>query len=148
MKRSGWLLLSVGVLLATWWVAGRLNAPQAHRVAHDPRCDLAEGACGLRLTDGQHVTLSLSPRPLKVMVPLQLEVTLAEPVTAVWVEFVGQNMVMGLNGVELVAVNQGLWQGQIVLPICTAAQMQWEARVFIQQGQTRIEAPFRFNTRP
>jgi hypothetical protein len=34
------------------------------------------------------------------------------------------------------------------LPICSAAEMHWEARVSVQQQERRIEAPFRFVTRP
>ena len=89
----------------------------------------------------------LSPLPPRVMQPMQVTVSLDGPATAVWVDFVGLNMDMGFNRAELTADRQGLWQGQVVLPICSASEMQWEARVSVA-GQGRIEARFRFTTRP
>jgi len=144
-----WLLPLLGAaLIAAWWTGTRLNAPTAQRLAPDPSCDLALGPCSLPLPGGDQVSLTLAPRPPRVMIPLSLSVDVAGSATAVWVDFVGLNMEMGFNRAELAAGPGGLWQGRIILPICTAAEMQWEARVYIQQDQVRIEAPFAFATRP
>jgi hypothetical protein len=148
MSPRWWLPLLGVALVVTWWAASRLNTPTAQRLQPDPACDLTQGPCSLPLPDGGSISLALTPRPPKVMVPLSLRVDLEGPAAAVWVDFVGLNMEMGFNRAELTAGPGGLWQGQIILPICTAAEMQWEARVYIQQDHGQIEAPFAFATRP
>lgn len=109
---------------------------------------MGDGPCTLRLPDGAAVRLGLTPLPPRVMAPMTIDVAVDGEAQAMWVDFVGINMDMGFNRSELSAQGGGLWQGEVVLPICTADEMQWEARVSLQREGQRIEAPFRFTTRP
>jgi len=148
IRRLWWLPLLALSLLLGWWLGGRLQSPlPAQRLVADPACDLGRQACSLALPGGGRVTLALAPLPPRVMQPMQLTVTLDGPARSVWVDFVGINMDMGVNRAELVPVPGGLWKGQVILPICSAAQMQWEARVSVLR-EGRIEAPFGFTTHP
>jgi hypothetical protein len=147
LRRLWWLPLLLVAMWLAWWAGQLLHPPADHRLAVDPGCDVGRTACRLPLPQGGYVGLSLAPLPPRAMQPMQVSVELDGPAKAVWVDFVGLNMDMGVNRAELVAVRQGLWQGRVVLPICSASQMLWEARVSVARGQ-RIEAPFRFATRP
>ena len=147
MKTKWWLLLLAATMLAAWWAGRWLQAPVAVRLAPDPSCDVGRAPCALALPDGGGLSLSLAPLPPRVMQPMRLRVELSGAADAVWVDFVGINMDMGLNRAELSPQGAGLWEGQVVLPICSAAEMLWEARVMVQSGGG-IEAPFRFTTRP
>jgi hypothetical protein len=149
-RDTRWLLplLLVGTLLAAW-LAGRWLQPAADvRLPADPACSVGDGPCTLRLPDGTALRLGLTPLPPRVMAPMTIDVAVDGQVQAMWVDFVGINMDMGLNRSELSARGAGLWHGEVVLPICSAAEMQWEARVSLQREGQRIEAPFRFTTRP
>lgn len=147
---AGWLLpLLLAATLLAAWLAGRWLQPAADvRLSADPACSVGDGPCTLRLPDGAAVRLGLTPLPPRVMAPMTIDVAVDGEAQAMWVDFVGINMDMGFNRSELSAQGGGLWQGEVVLPICTADEMQWEARVSLQREGQRIEAPFRFTTRP
>jgi hypothetical protein len=147
LRQLWWLPLLLAAMALAWWVGGRLRPPADQVLAVDPACDVGQRSCSLPLPGGGRVGLSLSPLPPRVMQPMQVTVSVDGPATAVWVDFVGLNMDMGFNRAELAADPAGLWQGEVVLPVCSAAEMHWEARVVVV-GQGRIEAPFRFSTRP
>lgn len=148
MKARWWLVLLAVALVAGWWAGSRLRAPAALRVPPDSGCDLALGPCTRALPDGSQASLSLSPLPPRVMIPLTLQLSLDRPARAVWVDFVGRNMDMGFNRAELTPTPGGLWEGQVVLPVCSAAQMVWEARLYIARDDGLLEVPFGFATRP
>lgn len=148
MKPYGWLGLLAIALAVGWWLGSRPQHPAAQRLAPDPGCDLAGGICHHTLPGGGRLTLSIDPAPPKVMVPLTLTVALDGRAQAIWVDFVGLNMDMGFNRAELAPAAGGLWSGQVVLPVCTAAEMHWEAKVFVATDDGLMEVPFRFSTRP
>lgn len=148
VSQKWWIPALALVMLAAWWAAGRLQAPADIRLTPDARCDIGRRACSLPLPGGGSVALGLNPLPPKVMQPLTVDVRIDVPVRAVWVDFVGINMDMGFNRAELSPVGEGLWQGQVILPICASAEMRWEARVLMQHEGRMVEAPFAFVTRP
>lgn len=148
MKSVWWLVLLAVAVALGWWAGERLQQPDAQRLAPDPACDLAAGSCSRTLPAGGRLTLTVTPTPPKVMVPLTLQVALDTPATTVWVDFSGLNMDMGVNRAELAPAAAGLWKGQVILPVCSAAEMHWEAQVFVASGGDLLEIPFRFVTGP
>ncbi|EXJ15076.1 hypothetical protein [Imhoffiella purpurea] len=141
-------------LLAVVLIAGLaqrfwpLLHPDAIALAQpEPGCDLHLGACRASFADGATLTLGIRPRPISVMVPLQLDVGIEglEP-SEVEIDFVGVDMNMGFNRVRLVALGDGRYRGQGMLPVCVRAHMIWEARVLLHTARGIMAAPFRFET--
>lgn len=148
MKRYWWLPLLLVVLFALAWWVQHAQRPSAERLPVDQQCDLATAPCELRLPDGARVQIALAPLPPKALLPLTLTLRSEAEITAAWVDVVGVDMEMGVSRSELVGADKGLWQGRLVLPICSSTRMHWEARLYLQREQGLIEAPLHFSTRP
>lgn len=147
MKRLTWLVLPL-VLVLAWWLAARWQTPAFERLEADPACDIAAGPCALGLPGGDELRLSLSPRPPPLMKPIAVEVVISGPAERVWLDLVGMNMDMGPNRRELRPGADGHWKGVVMIPICSSAEMQWEARVMVVREGRTIAAVFPFATRP
>ncbi|GAB6043173.1 hypothetical protein [Endothiovibrio diazotrophicus] len=119
----------------------------AASAALDPACDLSAGACVSPLPGGGELLLSLTPRPLAPMVPLQVAARIdGRAVDGVEVDFQGVKMNMGYNRIAL-AGEGGSYHGRAMLPVCVRDTMAWQARVLVHTGEGLIEAPFRFVAR-
>lgn len=113
----------------------------------DKTCDLQQRPCSARLPDGGSVTLSIAPRPIPVLQPLQLEVTLQGARAAkVEVDFSGVDMKMGFNRPQLQAQGNGRFSGQATLPICSVSSMAWRTTVLLETGDKLVAVPFEFVT--
>jgi hypothetical protein len=114
-------------------------------VQPDPACDLQKEACAVALPGGGRVQLSIAPRPIPMVSPLQMEVALTgREASKVEVDFAGVDMNMGLNRPELAAQGGGRFTGEGSLPVCVTGGMDWRATVLIETGRERIAVPFRF----
>lgn len=124
-----------------WQAAGETY----ERAAGPANCDLRVGACRADLPDAS-VTFAISPPELPLMKTLTLEVVLQPPgAREVFVDIRGLNMDMGVNRTRLAQVENGVWQGETILPVCSQRRMEWEAAVQID-GPDRVEIPFLFFT--
>jgi len=122
----------------------------------DERCQLGQQTCYLSLPKGGQVGLVVTPKDLPLLTPLEWRVSLDKiKAKQVVLDIVGLNMEMGYNRTTLTqdvnhADNVHLSQsfrGQALLPICTLATMEWEARLLIEtHDQKRFLLPFRFQT--
>jgi hypothetical protein len=149
-ERSLWLaLVSVGVILAgaLGWKAWPVLFPPTALVALPaPPCDIQVQACTLQFPDGGQVTLSITPRPIVVLQPLDLAVQIsAIRADKVAIDFRGVDMNMGYNRPQLQPQDVGLFHGKGVLPVCTRVHMLWEANVLITTRAGIYRAPFRFS---
>ncbi len=117
----------------------------------DRSCDLQKSDCTLKWPDGE-VTLSITPRPIPLVKPVQISVQLQFPkaeaptVEAVVVDFKGTSMNMGPNNVKLGAEKNNTWTGSGMLAVCIRSRMEWQADVYLQTKQGIIIAPFIFVT--
>jgi hypothetical protein len=115
----------------------------------EPGCDLHKRACTATVTGGGRIELSIAPRPIPMVMPLQVEVkTSGLEAAKVEVDFAGVDMNMGFNRPELAAAGPGLFQAEAMLPVCVTGKMAWQATVIVEAGRQRIAAPFRFNSVP
>ena len=115
----------------------------------EPNCDLHKRACAARLPDGGRIELSITPRPIPMIAPLQVEVkTAGLEATKVEVDFAGVDMNMGYNRPELAPSGSGKFASEAMLPVCVTGKMAWQATVIVETGRQRIAAPFRFNSVP
>lgn len=118
-------------------------------VQPDPACDLHKETCAVSLPGGGSVQLSITPRPIPMVSPLQLEVALAgREASKVEIDFAGVDMNMGVNRPELAAQGGGRFTGLGSLPVCVSGAMDWRATVLIETGRERIAVPFRFASKP
>lgn len=118
-------------------------------VLPDPACDLHKGSCSANLPGGGSVRLSISPRPIPMVSPLQMEVALdGREASKVEIDFSGVDMNMGINRPVLAAQGSGHFTGQGSLPVCVTGTMDWQATVLVESGRERIAVPFRFASKP
>lgn len=112
------------------------------------QCDLQQGLCR-GVQDKQQVTLLISPRPLPIAKPLDVQVGLAgfDQVDKVELDIAGVNMYMGYNRVELKPQGEGVYSGVSMLAFCTNQEMQWQISVLIHQGENVTAVPFSTTTR-
>jgi len=156
MKLNKKILMDVAAILGIILIAvigyklSPLLLPKADVSATvEPGCDLHRRACAAQVPGGGRIELSIAPRPIPMVTPLQVEVATAglEPVK-VEVDFAGVDMNMGYNRPELAAVGPGRFASEAMLPVCVTGKMAWQATVIVESGRQRIAAPFRFNSVP
>lgn len=140
------LLLALVVLGAAGWKARRLLQPRAAVTATVPSCDLQVGPCAAWLADGRGVILTLSPRPVEALKPMQVRVRMAGVrASRVVINFTGVNMEMGFNRFVLKR-DRAAYAGQAILPVCSRSRMEWRAEVLVQSTDGVLAFPFRFST--
>ena len=113
----------------------------------DKICDLQRGACTSSLPGGGSVTFAIEPRPIPVLRPIKLIVTMQGVKAAkAEVDFTGVDMKMGYNRPLLQAAGAGRFEGETTLPICSVNSMTWRASVLVETGGKRVAVPFEFVT--
>ena len=136
------LLVVVGIKL--WPI---INPQVALSLPHDPSCDLQQGPCVTELPDGQRVILSIEPRPIPLVEPIQFQVKLdGVEAKKVVVDIQGIGMNMGINRPQLQQQTAERFSGEGMLPVCIHSSMEWEARVLLDTDNGTIAVPFRFVT--
>ena len=140
--------LAAAVLGVALYRAWPLLFPEARILgAAQPGCDLSKTPCEGRLPGGGRIRLSITPRPIPVVKPLEIEVTLkGVEADRVEVDFTGINMNMGFNRPVLEPAGPGRFRGRGVLPVCVRSHMVWEARVLAHTPRGLALVPFRFDT--
>ncbi len=109
-----------------------------------PGCDLQRQACAAILPDGGRIELSITPRPIPILAPLRLEVTVSGlKADKVEVDFAGETMNMGYNRTELATAGEGRHAGETSLPVCVSGGMTWVATVLVESRRQRIAVPYR-----
>ncbi len=133
------VVLGTVLLAGLWWskASRQVVAPAV------TACDLNQGACEA-VTGSGRVTLSIAPRPIRPLKPLQAEVRLqgieAERVALL---FTGVDVDMGRLFYPLERVDEGYFAGQVSLSICSKGHMTWQALVVIDDT---LHLPFRFDS--
>ena len=113
----------------------------------DPSCDIQKSACRAVFPDGGRVTLSVLPRPIEALKPLEIRVTTEGlDAQAIEVDFRGLGMNMGYNRPRLEKRGDGEYSGSGMLAICVMERMPWEATVLATTEDGVMAAPFRFET--
>ena len=143
--------LGIALALACLAVVGYKLAPQprgdAGLVVDAPAsCDLNVRRCAVDLPAGGRVELSISPQPIPVVKPLQIDVRVTDiNVHRVELDFSGRTMDMGPNRTLLAAVGEGIYRGSAMLPVCVTGRMDWQATLLVDTGRGRLAARFNFS---
>lgn len=115
-------------------------------IAPLPGCDLNTRACAAELPGGGHLELSITPRPIPVVKPLQVQVRLTAMLAdRIEIDFSGVSMDMGRHRQILVADGLGGFSGQAMLPVCVTGRMAWQATLVVSSAGRRIAVPFVFD---
>lgn len=109
-------------------------------------CDLNASRCAVDLPDGGRIELSISPQPIPVVKPLQIDVRVTGTVAQrVELDFSGRTMDMGPNRTVLVAAGDGNYRGSAMLPVCVTGRMDWRATLFVDTERGRLAVRFGFS---
>lgn len=141
--------LTIILALACIAVIGYRLSPLAKAdltIAPQPGCDLNTQTCSAELPGGGRLELSITPRPIPVVKPLQVDVRLSGRVAdQVEIDFSGVAMDMGHHRLQLVADGQGRYLGQAMLPVCISGRMTWQATLIVGSGHQTIAIAFPFD---
>ncbi|MBI1422184.1 MAG: hypothetical protein GC149_01875 [Gammaproteobacteria bacterium] len=145
-----WLYVTIAILLIPLAVTVYLSMSDSDIGVTAPlnvSCDLHHGPCQSVFPNGAKVSLSIEPRPIAALKPLQIRVqTEGIEAKSVAVDFRGVDMNMGYNRPQLRQVAPGQYTGTWVLASCGLERMIWEATVIIETARTKMAAPFRLET--
>ena len=107
-------------------------------------CNPGLQTCIATLPNGDRLELSIEPRPIRPLQPLQLSVSITGfKADTMEIDFDGSEMRMGYNRPVLTASN-GRFLGQTILPVCVSGTMEWTATVLLTTDKRRIAVPFHF----
>jgi hypothetical protein len=143
--------LAIVLVLAAIAVVGYrfspLLLPKADlTLAPMPGCDLHRQSCRVELPDGGAIEFSITPHPIPVIRPLQVEATITDlAADKVEVDFAGIAMDMGYNRITLQPTESGRYVGQATLPVCVTGRMEWLATLMVESRGRHIAVPFRFD---
>ena len=109
-------------------------------------CDLNASRCAATLPAGARIELAISPQPIPVVKPLQVDVRVSGTVTRrVELDFAGRSMDMGPNRSVLGAAGEGVFRGSAMLPVCVTGRMDWRATLFVDTQRGRLAVRFDFS---
>jgi hypothetical protein len=147
-------LYTLGILLGA--TAITFGVLKAYRILHpsyrelgtiEGACDLHAAPCSAALPDGARLSFSLSPRPIPLVTPLDIEVRIGGLIPdSVEVDFSSPEMNMGFNRPSLAANGTNSFRGMTVLPVCVRERMTWRALVLVRAKDGLLGVPFEFVT--
>lgn len=152
LSRSNLLSLVMVAALIVIALAGRhfspLLLPKADLTgAAEPGCSLQMRPCAATVGSGIRLELSITPRPIPYLQPLQVDVAISGArANRVEIDFAGESMNMGYIRSPLAATGSGRYTGAVSLPVCVSGGMTWIATVIIETDAQRIAVPYRFDT--
>ncbi|MBS1158674.1 MAG: hypothetical protein H6R15_1093 [Proteobacteria bacterium] len=138
-------ILLIALVVVVGYKLSPILLPKADlTVQPEAACDLNHQACAANLPGGGRVELSSSVRPVPMVKPFQVQVTVSGLTPArVEVDFAGIDMQMGLNRPLLQDQGGGRYVAEVSLPVCITGQMDWQVTVLIESGNQRIAIPYR-----
>ena len=151
MKRE-WLWLAAAIiLLAAGFMVQKtgLLDQQGQVTVVTSDCDLRQGACNIEMA-GQLLEFVIDPAEIQILKPLTIALKFPENAVIfpkkVSVEFEGVNMDMGYNRIWLEPQDDNVFQGQGMLPACTAETMYWRIHLLVQDASGMIDFQFQLTT--
>lgn len=79
--------------------------------------------------------MALLPRPVPLMEPVQVRVSVeGSDAIPQRLDITGLNMRMAPNLVTFVPVEDGIWRGETIFPVCSQRRMHWQAALTLRAG--------------
>jgi len=146
------LIGAVSVFGIRWLVSDHGNIASGQLLTVQGDCQLERAPCEAVGKEQQHISISMTPKPLPLMKPIttQLEVRGFEDIISARFQVEGVNMFMGYQHAMLTA-SQTKSQahslsGSFMLPICSNEVMHWKGTLFIQTRAGLFQTHFPFTT--
>jgi len=128
-----------GYKLSTYWKTS--NATLLPPSSCDPS---TVPECALTLPQGEKISLSILPHPIRPLENLTLAVKISGfRASQVAVDFDGVDMSMGYNRAVLEGNGEN-FSGRAILPVCVTGTMAWKATVLVTTEKGLLAAPFHF----
>ncbi len=152
MKMNPLILLTLGLVVAICGVIG-YKLLLARQPANDEalpatHCNPAAAPCSAVLPDGGKLDFSISPNPIRPLLPLNLIVMLSgAQADRIDIDFDGTQMSMGMNRASLTGNNShasNYFNGQTILPVCVTGSMEWSATIRLTTKNRTLAIPFHF----
>jgi len=157
LKTGGLLLLVVVIAIAAGysWVAiyhtdnNTAPAAPAETVSlpvTETACQKTRAACRATHPDLGDITLRF-PEGAYYMQRFEAELRLAKStdLEQVTLDLQMTGMDMGRNRFKLSPAGDGIWRGELLLPICVTGRVDWQVRVQLDRDERRYEAVFPLN---
>lgn len=133
--RSPYLLVSLALLAGLGYLGARYLSGSGSEEAAPVGggCDLSQGPCSHPLPDGGSVRMELLPRPVPLMAPVQVRVSVVgSDVVPQRLDITGLNMRMAPNLVSFQPLADGVWRGETIFPVCSQRRMHWQAALTLR----------------
>ena len=139
------IVLSLAILGVIGYKVSPLILPGADAILPAVLCSPSESPCAADLPNGERISFTLTPHPVRPLQTLDVAVqTEALKFDMIEVDFDGVDMKMGYNRIRLSGKN-GVFSGQLMLPVCVSGSMRWAATVIITTPARQIAIPFHFD---
>ena len=133
------LVLALACLAALGYKLARHQPLNGVQTVDAPACDLNAQPCAAELPGGGRIELSITPRPIPLVKPLQVSVRLVGVAAeALEIDFAGVSMDMGEHRLRLTADGYGNFSGTTMLPVCVSGRMTWQATLTIADVAVRF----------
>lgn len=143
MKHLIWIAVVALVFVLSWLVGGMLQQDVLpfRPMIYTP-CQPVGVACEATFSDA---TLQLEfTAPVVVMSPFIASVDSPADIPEMYVQFRMNNMDMGVQRYRLLNKGNGLWESEVVLPVCSLARSDWTAILEVQYQKTWWRGEFEF----
>lgn len=114
------------------------------------RCDIQQGPCTVRTSDGLTVEFDIQPKPVAVMSALNFIVVIRQPansarsVSSVALDLSMPGMYMGPNQPLLKRTGPGRYEGKGIIPKCITGNKTWRAEIVMRLQDRVSNAAFLF----
>lgn len=130
MKRMAWVRVFIAAILCLWFAGLYWYSRPATPAQQELICTF-QSACHFAWGDNPKAQLKLigTPSPLT---PFSVEITGVEA-SELTIAFAMKDMDMGANSFALKRLNSGIWNGRVVLPICSQKRHDWRITIYNAQ---------------
>jgi hypothetical protein len=137
---EGLILLCLGLALTACGDSDPESRP-LQTLMLDDACDVRSGCIGRN--DDLSASVRMSPHR-SALKPFNVALTSDAALEVVTVSLEMPGMDMGQNRYRLLQANEGSWQAEITLPICTSGRSDWVAVFELQTSDKRyqLSVPF------
>lgn len=119
----------------------------AQFITQDKECDLHKKSCYVKIQDGTSFELSIEPKSIELMKPLQFLVKSNNSnLKGLYLNIYATNMFMGEFKLPLQNMGKGAYKATATLPTCTVGNMKWNADIRVKKLSKTIGARFQFET--
>ncbi len=109
----------------------------------DETCFLTQNTCSRTIEKGS-VTLSF-PRPLPVAKTFPINLKIENiPAQKIFLKLQGVEMAMGDWSFPFTPKEKGVFEAQMMIPLCLTGKMRWRATLLIQNSEKELHIPWDF----